>query len=99
MTRDLARLNCRAPCQSNCELPITSCPASNLNAPVQEGKASPKGRGTAGSSIHHASSLAEGVRNTLRRNGGSHPDLVRTGSEAAQPATEPAETAAKVRTT
>ena len=70
-----------------------------MKATVQEGKASPKGRGPVGSSMYHASSLAEGVRNTLRRNGGSHPDLVRTGSEAAQPPTEPAETAAKVRTT
>ena len=66
-------------------------------AHLQEGKASPKGRGSVGSSIHHANSLAEGVRSTLRRNAGSHPDLVHSGgSGVVQP--EPAEPADKVRT-
>jgi len=66
-------------------------------AHLQEGKASPKGRGSVGSSIHHANSLAEGVRSTLRRSAGSHPDLVHSGgSGVIQP--EPAEAADKVRT-
>lgn len=64
---------------------------------MQEGKASPKGRGTVGSTLHHANSLTEGVRSTLRRNAGSHPDLVHSdGSGVLQP--EPAEPADKVRT-
>ena len=64
---------------------------------MQEGRASPKGRGTVGSPIHHANSLAEGVRSTLRRYAGSHPDLVHSGgSGVMQP--EPAEPADKVRT-
>jgi len=66
-------------------------------AHLQEGKASPKGRGSVGSSIHHANSLAEGVRSTLRRNAGSHPDLVHSGgSGVIQPESDgPAD---KVRT-
>ncbi|KAL0042783.1 hypothetical protein WJX79_011021 [Trebouxia sp. C0005] len=61
---------------------------------AKEGKASPKGRGTVGSTLHHANSLTEGVRSTLRRNAGSHPDLVHSdGSGVLQP--EPAEPADK----
>lgn len=65
---------------------------------LQEGKVSPKSKGPVGGSIHHSNSLAEGVRNTLRRNAASHPDLVRSGgSEVVQPPAESSEPAEKVR--
>ena len=64
----------------------------------QEGKATSKGKGPVGGSIHHSNSLAEGVRNTLRRNAASHPDLVHSGgSGVVQPPTEPAEQLDKAR--
>ena len=62
----------------------------------QEGKAAAKGKGPVAGPLHHANSLLEGVRTTLRRNAASHPDLAHSGGSGsiAVPA-DPVDNAAK----
>ncbi|KAL3144163.1 hypothetical protein ABBQ32_003947 [Trebouxia sp. C0010 RCD-2024] len=50
---------------------------------AKEGKAAPQSRTQMGRPLHNGSGLAEGIRSTLRRNAGSHPDLTHSGGSGA----------------